>query len=83
MAFNIDDSIAVGDPAHVAHHVALAQAVNDLGSREVYYSGTAWPARGSFSGPVTFISTKHVSAPQPSGAVIGDIWIQHPDAIGA
>lgn len=83
MAFDIDTSIVTGDPAHVQHHIDLAVAVNDVGSREVYYTGTVWPARGSNPLPVTFYSTKHVSAPEPSTAVIGDIWIQHPDAIGA
>ena len=33
MAYDIDEVIATGDTDHVGHHVALAQAVNDLDAR--------------------------------------------------
>jgi hypothetical protein len=33
MAYNIDEDITVGDPAHVQHHQDLAAAVNDLDDR--------------------------------------------------
>lgn len=31
--YNIDETLAEGDPNHVEHHVALAGAVNDLDTR--------------------------------------------------
>lgn len=33
MAYNIDTEIAVGDPAHIAHHTAMGSAINDLDTR--------------------------------------------------
>lgn len=33
MPYDIDEEIDVGDPDHVTHHTALAQAVNDLDTR--------------------------------------------------
>jgi hypothetical protein len=33
MAYNIKTTLEIGDPEHVAHHIALAEAVNDLDAR--------------------------------------------------
>lgn len=49
----------------------------------VGYNATThtWPSRPSTSGPVMWMSTNDPSAAQPAAMVIGDSWVQHPDAV--
>lgn len=49
---------------------------------EVEYNGTSWTSRPAISGVVKWLSTKDEDAPQPA-MLAGDIWIQHPDALGS
>jgi hypothetical protein len=55
---------------------------SSAGTGMLYYSGTAWPARDDTPNPIMWVSTKHPSAPQPGGIVVGDSWLRHPDAVG-
>ena len=50
MAYNIDETLAVGDPLHVEHHKALATAVNNLDLR---VDGKAASASPVFTGNPT------------------------------
>lgn len=50
MPYNIDETLASGDPLHVEHHIALADAVNDLDAR-------ANPATTTSTGVVELATT--------------------------
>lgn len=78
-----DDSSSSGRLAMTnAERNIVGQTLAGLAARQqvVYYSGSSWPTRPSDTAVVIWNSTKHASAPAPSGQSLGDIWQQHPDA---
>lgn len=47
-----------------------------------YWGGTSWSTRPTTVTPVIFISTNDAAAPRSTEMQVGDMWIQHPLALG-
>lgn len=65
--YNIDETIAEGDPLHPNHHVALAQAVNDLHLRVQDTEDIAGPETVGYVRGVSYESIGEVPNDLPPG----------------
>ncbi|MGH1547982.1 hypothetical protein ACRAWB_01905 [Leifsonia poae] len=78
-----DNNTRIATTAFVQTNIAgLTSATPNTGSVGYNSSTHTWPPRPSIpNGPVEWRSTNDPSAIQPPGMLIGDSWVQHPDAV--
>jgi hypothetical protein len=68
---------SVDNTADTAKPISTAvQAVFDVASQDVVYTGTGWPASSATAVVRRFISVGYPSAAAPVGLVLGDLWFR-------
>lgn len=75
--------LAVSEGAYVLALGGGGGGDGDGSARSVFYDAAAdvWPPRPPVTGPVTFYSTTDASAIRHPDMAVGDMWVQHPDAL--
>lgn len=77
-----DNDLSIANTSWVRTLVStVVSLVSNMGHVGYNASTDTWPGRPSTSGPVAWWSTNDPAAVRPPGMLVGDSWIQHPDAV--